>query len=68
LTLFFVGRGVGKHNVISKKYHMSDITLISGKICDILLIPTFPVMVEKEVSHYDDGSFFLNASANSAYM
>jgi hypothetical protein len=28
LTLFFVGLGVGIHNVISKKYHMSEITLI----------------------------------------
>jgi hypothetical protein len=34
LTLFFGGRGVGIHNVISKNYHMSDITLISRKIYD----------------------------------
>jgi hypothetical protein len=34
LTLFFEGRGVGIHNVISKNYHTSDITLISEKICD----------------------------------
>jgi hypothetical protein len=27
----------------------------------ILLIPTFSAMVEKEVSHYDDGSFSLNS-------
>jgi hypothetical protein len=26
--------GVGIHNMISKCYHMSDITLISMKICD----------------------------------
>jgi hypothetical protein len=25
-----------------------------------LLMSIFPVMVEKEVGHYDDGSFFLN--------
>jgi hypothetical protein len=35
LTLFFEGRGIGIRNVISKNYHMSDITLISKKICDI---------------------------------
>jgi hypothetical protein len=34
LTLFFIWCGVGIHNVISKYYHMSDITLISRKICD----------------------------------
>jgi hypothetical protein len=28
-------------------------------ICIILLISTFPVMVEKEVSHYEDGLFSL---------
>jgi hypothetical protein len=33
-TLFFGLRGVGIHNVISKNYHMSDITLISRKIYD----------------------------------
>jgi hypothetical protein len=33
-TLFFGLRGVGIHNVISKIYHMSVITLISRKICD----------------------------------
>jgi hypothetical protein len=32
--LFFGLPGVGIHNVISKNYHMSDITLISRKICD----------------------------------
>ena len=31
-TLFFGLCGVGIHNVISKNYHMSDITLISKKI------------------------------------
>jgi hypothetical protein len=34
LTLFFWRRGVGIHNVITKIYHMSVITLISRKICD----------------------------------
>jgi hypothetical protein len=34
LTLFVEGLGVGIQNVISKNYHMSDITLISRKICD----------------------------------
>ena len=34
LTLFFKWRGVGIHDVITKIYHMSVITLISGKICD----------------------------------
>jgi hypothetical protein len=34
LTLFFGNRGVGIHDVITKKYHMSVITLISRKICD----------------------------------
>jgi hypothetical protein len=33
-TLFFGLRGVGIHNVVSKSYRMSDITLISRKICD----------------------------------
>jgi hypothetical protein len=32
LTLFFRGRGVGIHNVISKNYMMNGITLISRKI------------------------------------
>jgi hypothetical protein len=35
-TLFFGLCGVGIHNVISKNYHMSVITLISRKICDKL--------------------------------
>jgi hypothetical protein len=34
LTSFFGQRDVGMHNVISKNYHMSDITLISRKTCD----------------------------------
>jgi hypothetical protein len=34
LTLFFGRRGVGGHNVITKIYHMSVITLILRKICD----------------------------------
>jgi hypothetical protein len=34
LTLFFGRHGVGIHNVITKVYHMSVITLISRKICD----------------------------------
>jgi hypothetical protein len=34
ITLFFGRRGVGIHNVITKIYHMSVITLISRKICD----------------------------------
>jgi hypothetical protein len=34
LTLLFKWRGVGIHDVITKIYHMSAITLISGKICD----------------------------------
>jgi hypothetical protein len=34
IYLFFRLHGVGIHNVISKNYHMSDITLISRKICD----------------------------------
>jgi hypothetical protein len=34
LTLFFKWRGIGIHNVIIEIYHMSVITLISGKICD----------------------------------
>jgi hypothetical protein len=34
LTLFFKWRGVGIHDVITKIYHMSVITLISWKICD----------------------------------
>jgi hypothetical protein len=34
LTLFFKWRGVGIHDVITKNYHMSVITLISGIICD----------------------------------
>jgi hypothetical protein len=33
-TLFFELLGVGIHNVISKNYHMSVITLISREICD----------------------------------
>jgi hypothetical protein len=32
--LFFGLCGVGIHNEISKNYHMSDIALISRKICD----------------------------------
>jgi hypothetical protein len=39
LTLFFGRRGVGIHNVITKIYHMSVITLISRKICDKEEIP-----------------------------
>jgi hypothetical protein len=34
ITLFFEGRGVGIHNVISKNYRMGDITLISRNTCD----------------------------------
>jgi hypothetical protein len=34
LTLFFGGRGEGIHNVMKKNNNMSDITLISMKICD----------------------------------
>jgi hypothetical protein len=34
LTLFLKWRCVGIHDVITKIYHMSVITLISGKICD----------------------------------
>jgi hypothetical protein len=37
LTLFIGRRGVGIHNVITKIYHMSVITLISRKICDNFL-------------------------------
>jgi hypothetical protein len=34
IPVFFGMRGVGIHNVITKIYHMSVITLISRKICD----------------------------------
>jgi hypothetical protein len=34
LTLLFKWRGVGIHDVITKIYHMSVVTLISWKICD----------------------------------
>jgi hypothetical protein len=33
-TLIFEARGVGIHNVVSKSYHMSVITLISRKMRD----------------------------------
>jgi hypothetical protein len=33
LTLFFGGHGIGIHNLISKNYHMSGISLISRKNC-----------------------------------
>jgi hypothetical protein len=36
-TLILRLRSVGIHNVISKNYHMSVITLISRKICDKLV-------------------------------
>jgi hypothetical protein len=36
-TLINEGCGVGIHNVISKNYHMSGITLISKKTCDKIL-------------------------------
>jgi hypothetical protein len=59
LTLFFEGRGVGIHNVISKKYHMSDITLISRKICDNLYLShnsTFHVFITR--FHHKNLTFY----------
>jgi hypothetical protein len=43
LTLFFGRRGVGIHNVITKIYHMSVITLILRKICDNKYYSAFDV-------------------------
>jgi hypothetical protein len=40
-TLFFGLLGVEIHNVISKIYHMSVITLISRKICDKISYITY---------------------------
>jgi hypothetical protein len=57
-TLFLWLHGVGIHNVISKNYHMSDITLISRKICDNMSLHHFrkhkieyiPVSLQRMIS------------------
>jgi hypothetical protein len=41
LTFFFGRRGVKIHDVITKNYHMSVITLISRKICDKIFYHIF---------------------------
>jgi hypothetical protein len=51
LTLFFTWRGVGIHDVIRKNYHMSVITLISGKICDKLMNKLKSMFIRKGEAH-----------------
>jgi hypothetical protein len=50
--LFFGFRGVGIHNVISKNYHMSDVTLISRKICDKML---YRMVLDPEICELERG-------------
>jgi hypothetical protein len=68
-TLFFGLRGVGIHNVISKNYHMSDITLISRKICDkyrCLMTTQFVLKQGKKILIFEWLTFCKETSAKIA--